>query len=57
VKPHIVDLVIWPLSIASSLDSVDGTQQKWFRAEIAEAGRLIGDGVLAKADRGEWSVI
>jgi hypothetical protein len=57
VKPHIVDLVVWPLSIASSLDGVDGDQQKWFRSEIAEAGRLIGDGVLAKADGGEWSVI
>ena len=50
IKPYLVNWIGWPLTIASSLNSIDIEQQLWFRSELARLGRKIGDGVLACAE-------
>ncbi len=57
IKPYLVNLVVWPLTIASSLEGVDGRQQLWFRSELATLGKLIGAGVLEKAETAEWAAL
>lgn len=54
IKPHLANLVVWPLSIASSLEGVDIKQQQWFRSELARIGRISGDGVLEAAETDQW---
>lgn len=57
IKPYLVNLVAWPLTIASSLEWVDIRQQLWFRSELARLGRVIGDGVLECADTDHWDIL
>ena len=57
VKPYLANLVVWPLTIASSLESVDVVQQHWFRAELAELGRVTGNGILECAETPQWGVL
>ena len=54
VRPYVADLVIWPLSIASSLRELNGRQRPWFRSQLAYLGRLIGDRVLESGDADKW---
>jgi len=54
IKPYMARLLVWPLSIASTVAHV-GTQQKsWFRSEIARLGRIAGARVLECAETDEW---
>lgn len=54
IKPWLAGLVVWPLTIAASLDHADYHQKSWFRSELAELGRVTGDGVLQNAETGDW---
>ncbi|MCJ1386674.1 hypothetical protein MMC17_009800 [Xylographa soralifera] len=54
IKPYLAGLVIWPLSIASSLKDVDVEQKLWFRSELARLGRIIGAGVFECAETDKW---
>ena len=57
IKPYMAMLVIWPLSIASSLGDVDVKQSWWFRSELARLGRITGAGVLECAETDRWAVL
>lgn len=50
IKPWLAGLAVWPLMIAASFDHVDCHQKSWFKAELAEVGTIIGDGVLQEAE-------
>ena len=54
VKPYLATLVVWPLTIASSLDEIDSEQRKWFRSELAQLGTITGDGALEYAASDQW---
>ena len=54
IKPYLVRLVAWPLSIASSAEGIDDRQQLWFKSELASLGRIIGDGTLECAEADHW---
>ena len=57
IKPSQADLLVWPLSVASCLEGIDSKQQKWFQAELASIGRIVGDGILASAESQFWARI
>ncbi|TAQ86698.1 hypothetical protein B7494_g4977 [Chlorociboria aeruginascens] len=57
IKPYLATLVVWPLTIASSLHRIDVRQQQWFRSELAGLGRLIGDGALEFAETDQWVIL
>jgi hypothetical protein len=54
IKPYIAGMIIWPLSVASSISGVDVEQRAWFRSEVARFGRMEGDKVLECAELGQW---
>jgi hypothetical protein len=57
VKPVFAGFVAWQLSIASSLEGVDSRQQQWFRSELSQLGKKLGNGILASAENGEWPML
>ena len=57
IKPYLVNFVVWPLTVASSLQGIDVRQQLWFRSELAGLGRIIGDGVLEFAETDQWDIL
>ncbi len=54
IKPYLANWVVWPLTIASSLERIDIKQRLWFRSELARLGRTIGDSVLEYAETDQW---
>lgn len=54
IKPYLAGMVVWPLTIASSLDQLDGERQKWFRSELASLGRVTGDSIIEHAETEQW---
>ncbi|KAL8740581.1 MAG: hypothetical protein Q9190_006738 [Brigantiaea leucoxantha] len=54
IKPYLANLMVWPLTIASSLEGVDSRQQLWFRSELARLGTLTGAGNLERAESDQW---
>lgn len=46
IRPWHAGLLVWPLTIASSLRSVDDKQLTWFRTELTELGRMTADGFV-----------
>lgn len=54
VKPYVAGLIVWPLTIASSLGDLDIKQSLWFRSELARLGRVIGARVLECAETDQW---
>jgi hypothetical protein len=54
IKPYIAGIIIWPLSVASSISGVDIKQRTWFRSEVARFGRMEGDKVLECAELDPW---
>ena len=54
VKPYVAGLIVWPLSIASSLKDVDVEQKLWFRSCLARLGKMVGDRVLECGESDQW---
>lgn len=57
MKPCLAALVVWQLTLASSLERIDPKQQQWFRAETARLGRRIGNRILESAETSEWTML
>lgn len=57
IKPYLANLIVWPLTIASSLEGIDVRQQLWFRSELAGLGRITGIGVLECAETNQWAIL
>jgi hypothetical protein len=55
IKPYLASLVVWPLSIASSIEGIDVKQKLWFRSQLATIGRITGNGVLESAETDQWT--
>lgn len=56
VKPYLAMLIVWPLTLASSVCGVDQRQQRWFRSELSRLGRIVGYGIIECAETDEWPV-
>ena len=54
IKPHLANLVVWPLTVASSIGGIDPKQRQWFRSELASIGRITGNGGLEFAETASW---
>ncbi|MCJ1406148.1 hypothetical protein MMC19_000213 [Ptychographa xylographoides] len=54
IKPYLASLLAWPLTIASSLASLDIKQKTWFQSELAHVGRTVGISVLESAEADQW---
>lgn len=54
IAPYLVNWISWPLAVASSLPSVDEKQRLWFKSELGEYGKMIGDRVLERAGSQQW---
>lgn len=54
VKPYQAELMIWPLTIASSLVGTEIQQQRCFKSELAQLGRMTGTSALERAETDDW---
>lgn len=54
VMPYVACLVIWPLTIGSSLAYVDVKQRSWFKSELVRVGRKVGHTMFECADTDHW---
>ncbi|KAJ4258961.1 hypothetical protein NW762_008049 [Fusarium torreyae] len=56
VQPALALFAAWPLTIVSNLDTLASEQRSWFRTQLAQLGRVLGDGALECAAKGggEW---
>ena len=54
IEPHIAALIIWPLSLASSLKNVNHEQKRWFKFELACLGKIVGVSMLEYAETNQW---
>jgi len=57
IKPYLASMVMWPLTIASSIEEIDARQQVWFRSELTSLGRITGDGILESTEADEWAIL
>ncbi|MCJ1397740.1 hypothetical protein MMC11_000936 [Xylographa trunciseda] len=53
-KPYLAVMMIWPLTIASSLQGVGVEQRSWLRSELVRLGRIVGAGVFECAETDQW---
>lgn len=53
-RPYQVNPVIWPLTIAASVGSLDTDRLQWFKSTLVRLGKIVADGVLQRADSEEW---
>ena len=53
-KPYLARLVVWPLSVGSSLEEVNTEQRMWFKSQLSRIGESLGTGVLACASQDRW---
>ena len=54
VKPYMVSQVAWPMTVASGIGNLTPEHRAWFRSELARLGRIVGYGVFACAEGGDW---
>ncbi|KAG9228903.1 hypothetical protein BJ875DRAFT_216915 [Amylocarpus encephaloides] len=54
-KPYVGVLVVWPLTIASSIMKLDGERRNWFRSVLARLGRATGTGVFERTETDKWA--
>lgn len=55
IRPAFALLIVWPLSMASSLDDVESGQQVWFQKQLLRIGQVLGDGALECAGTENWT--
>lgn len=55
IKPYLVNLVIWPLAVATSVDGLDVRQRLWFKTELARLGEIIGHNTLGAVEATGWA--
>ena len=54
MEPYIASLMVWPLSLASSLRHVEVEQKWWFKSKLARIGRIVGVRMLECAKTDHW---
>ncbi|CAM1503483.1 Fc.00g010740.m01.CDS01 [Cosmosporella sp. VM-42] len=55
IQPALALPIVWPLSLASSLQDFEPEQLLWFRAQLIRLGHVLGDGALLCAGTREWT--
>ena len=55
IKPYLVNLVIWSLAVATSVDGLDVRQRLWFKSELGRLGELIGHNTLGAVETTGWA--
>ncbi|KUJ09377.1 uncharacterized protein LY89DRAFT_788253 [Mollisia scopiformis] len=56
IKPYNASLVLWPLTIATSIGSVERELRLWFRSELARVGKITGFGIAECANTPSWPI-
>ncbi|KAJ8103595.1 hypothetical protein POJ06DRAFT_284430 [Lipomyces tetrasporus] len=56
-KPYLANLVVWPMSLASSLQKLQPAQQQWFRSGVFRISSTSSECLLAYAMSDYWSVL
>ncbi|KAK9243131.1 hypothetical protein V1506DRAFT_523957 [Lipomyces tetrasporus] len=56
-KPYLANLVVWPMSLASSLQKLEPAQQQWFRSGVFRISSASSECLLAYAMSDYWSVV
>ena len=54
MKPHLLNLMAWPLTIVSSLVGTDLSHQQWVKGELAHVRRSTGTGIIQHAESDRW---
>ena len=55
VDPSLAALIVWPLSIAASLeDGLDAGMRAWFASELSSTGKILGISVLRRPQATRW---
>ncbi|KAL8951177.1 MAG: hypothetical protein Q9222_002837 [Ikaeria aurantiellina] len=57
INPCLANLVVWPLTIASSLRELDIRLQLWFRSQLSSLGKIVGEGILECAESDQWVIL
>lgn len=55
IRPAFALLLVWPLSMASSLDDVASGLKVWLQQQLVYIGRVLGDGALDCAGTDQWA--
>jgi len=55
-KPYLASLVVWPMSIASSLQKLDPAQRQWFRSALFHVSSASSECLLAYAMSDFWAL-
>lgn len=55
-EPYVASsIVIWPLSVATSLKDLKTNEKAWFRCQLSRVGRMIGSGIFDNVETG-WLI-
>lgn len=57
MKPYLAVLAVWPLSVASIIDGIDVQLRRWFQSQLADIGKVTGEGVLESVKTDEWVIL
>ncbi|KAF2661870.1 hypothetical protein K491DRAFT_332870 [Lophiostoma macrostomum CBS 122681] len=57
LKAYLANLVVWPLSLASSLQEVDPGQRQWFRSRLSWISSSSSECLIAYAMSDYWTVL
>ncbi|KAK9482094.1 hypothetical protein V1527DRAFT_516101 [Lipomyces starkeyi] len=55
-KPYLASLVVWPMSLASSLQKLEPAQRQWFRSALFRVSSASSECLLAYAMSDYWAV-
>lgn len=55
-KPYLASLVVWPMSLASSLQKLEPAQRLWFRSALSRVSSASSECLLAYAMSDYWAV-
>ncbi|KAM0420640.1 hypothetical protein ACHAPT_011556 [Fusarium lateritium] len=56
-KPYLASLVVWPMSLASSLHTLEPTQRQWFSSTLARVSKESSECLYAYAASDYWAVV
>ena len=57
IKPYLSVLVVWPLTIACSLEDIDPRQRSWFKAQLTSLGKATGEGILECVEKDQLATL
>ncbi|KAF7551773.1 hypothetical protein G7Z17_g4801 [Cylindrodendrum hubeiense] len=55
IRPALALPAVWPLTMGSSIGSIEPKQETWFRTQLKRLGSVLGDGALECAGTDQWA--